>query len=183
MGDSFTYCWTDHKHNKLYVGVHKGFVDDGYISSSPSFNDEYNKRKQDFTRQIISEGLFEDMLHLESAILRSVDAARNEEFYNKNNSDGKFFCEGHTKETRKKMSNYWKNSDKLNCDHKKANAAWKGSTHTEESKNKMRESAKKYSLSRTLRMQKSNPMKNPESVKKMLESRRRNKEIKNGNSN
>ena len=34
MKEAFVYCWTDHKTNKLYVGVHKGSINDGYICSS-----------------------------------------------------------------------------------------------------------------------------------------------------
>jgi hypothetical protein len=34
--DSFVYCWTDHKTGMLYVGSHKGTIDDGYVCSSPN---------------------------------------------------------------------------------------------------------------------------------------------------
>ena len=32
--NAFVYCWTDHRNNKLYVGSHKGSINDGYICSS-----------------------------------------------------------------------------------------------------------------------------------------------------
>ena len=57
--NSFVYCWTDKKTNMLYVGSHKGSIDDGYICSSKPMMKEYKKRPQDFSRQIVAEGLFE----------------------------------------------------------------------------------------------------------------------------
>ena len=32
--NSFVYCWTDKATSKLYVGFHKGAIDDGYVCSS-----------------------------------------------------------------------------------------------------------------------------------------------------
>lgn len=183
MAEAFVYCWTDHKEHKLYVGVHKGTVDDGYISSSKIFNEQYNLRKSDFTRQIISEGNFKDMAKFESVILKSVDAAKNASFYNKNNNDGNFHCLGHTDETRKKMSKTWKNKQTWNCDNKKAIESWSGQIHSEKSKNKMKESQKKHSEKRSNAMKINNPMKNPEAIAKMLLSRKLNKEAKNGSTN
>lgn len=179
--EAFVYCWTDHQHSMLYVGVHKGCQNDGYISSSKVFNEQYEKRKPDFTRQIISTGLFKDMIKLESNILKSVNAAKSPEFYNKSNSDGSFYCSGHSTMTKNKMSNTWKNKTKWNCDNKKAIAAWKGNCHKDESKMLMKESQKRHSKTRSTKMKISNPMKNPESIAKMLETRKLNKEVRNGN--
>ena len=39
--ESFVYCWTDTKRNMLYVGKHKGDINDGYICSSKYFLSEY----------------------------------------------------------------------------------------------------------------------------------------------
>ena len=107
--EAFVYCWTDKTTNKLYVGSHKGSADDGYICSSKYMMEEYNKRPQDFSRQIIAEGKFENIRKLESAILKSVNAALDEQFYNKSNNDGNFYFEGWkseniTEEHRKNMS-------------------------------------------------------------------------------
>jgi hypothetical protein len=101
--DSFVYCWTDHKKQKLYVGVHKGTTTDGYVCSSKKMLEEYSIRPNDFSRQIIAEGNYEDMISLETAILRSVNAKLNEDFYNGHNGDGKFYNKGHTEETKKKF--------------------------------------------------------------------------------
>lgn len=116
--DSFVYCWTDHKNKKLYVGVHKGSLTDGYICSSKNMKEQYNSRPEDFTRQIVAEGNYQDMVVLEAAILRSVNAKLNENFYNAHNGDGKFYNKGHTEETKKKLS---------------------GLGHTEETRDKLRQ--------------------------------------------
>lgn len=92
--EAFVYCWTDQKTNKLYVGRHKGSIDDGYICSSKPMLAEYKIRPQDFTRQIIAQGTFEDMVKLEVTILHSVNAALNESFYNQHNGSGKFYFVG-----------------------------------------------------------------------------------------
>lgn len=90
----FVYCWTDHTNGKLYVGVHKGKIDDGYICSSKPVKQMIKERPNDFTRQVLSEGDYIDMLHYEETILKSVDAKNNDAFYNKHNGDGKFTVAG-----------------------------------------------------------------------------------------
>lgn len=102
MIDSFVYCWTDHATNKLYVGSHKGTIDDSYICSSKPMMEQYNTRTQDFTRQIIAEGEYKDIRKLESAILKSCNAATNDDFYNLNNGDGKFHSPKHLSEEHKR---------------------------------------------------------------------------------
>lgn len=92
--ESFVYCWTDTVTNKLYVGVHKGSIDDGYIASSKQFLKEYNKRPNDFIRQIIANGLDSDMRLLESKILEADDARKNPIYYNLHNNNGKFYWKG-----------------------------------------------------------------------------------------
>ena len=51
---------------------------------------EYLQRPQDFTRQILAEGTYLDMVKFESTILKSANSARDPHFYNLNNGDGKF---------------------------------------------------------------------------------------------
>jgi len=99
--DSFVYCWTDKKNNKLYVGSHKGSIDDGYVCSGKYMLEEYKKRPEDFTRQIIAEGKFEDIRVLEEKILTSVNAKLNKSFYNMHNGNGKFYLKNHTEKSRK----------------------------------------------------------------------------------
>lgn len=99
--EAFVYCWTDHKNNMLYVGSHKGALDDGYVCSSKYMLEQYKIRPQDFTRQIIAEGLFTDIRKLESVILKSVNARTDESFYNQSNNDANFTCKFHTEKTKK----------------------------------------------------------------------------------
>jgi hypothetical protein len=164
----------------LYVGIRKGSFDPNYISTSRLFNSEYHRRPLDFTRQIISNCSWEEAIVLETKILKSLDAARDSSFYNRSNGNKKFVCDGHTLETRAKMSATWKDKASFNCDHKKAIEAWKGSKHTDAAKAKMSESRDKYRTVYSERMKKNNPMSNPESLAKMLETRRKNKELKHG---
>lgn len=104
MKEAFVYCWTDKKTNKLYVGSHKGSTDDGYICSSKLMLEEYKKRPEDFSRQIVAEGDFNDIRVLEEKILTSVNAKLNESFYNMHNGNGKFYLKSHSEQARKAIS-------------------------------------------------------------------------------
>ncbi len=170
LHESFVYCWTDHKTGKLYVGSHKGLVDDGYICSQPLFLDIYNERPTDFTREIIAEGEYKDIRNLESVILKSCNAALDECFYNLNNGDGKFYSKKgriftdihkqnmslckqgkpsnhtskkHTEEskTKIKLGNLGKKYDSETRD--KMRQSHLGKRHSKETKIKMRESYNK----------------------------------------
>ena len=106
--EAFVYCWTDQKNRKLYVGYHKGSIDDGYICSSKPMMKEYNQRPQDFTRQIIATGNAEDMYILETAILKADNAMHNELYYNLRNNSFCFHGHKHTEETKAKLRKAWK---------------------------------------------------------------------------
>lgn len=101
--ESFLYCWTDKKFNKLYVGTHKGSTKDGYVCSGKMMLEQYDYRPDDFSREIIAKGSYSDMISLECAILRSTNAKKDNLFYNQHNGDGKFFCKYHTEETKLKI--------------------------------------------------------------------------------
>jgi hypothetical protein len=102
--EAFVYCWTDILTNKLYVGWHKGLLSDGYVCSSKIMLEEYNKRPNDFKRQIIATGLAKDMIALESAILRAEKVATNEQYYNMHENNGLYRLGAHTEKTKKKIS-------------------------------------------------------------------------------
>jgi len=146
--EAFVYCWTDKKTNMLYVGSHKGSIDDGYICSSKYMLEEYNKRPEDFSRQIIAEGVLLDMRKLESKILQSVNAALNEMFYNMHNNNGAYILKKHTQETKNKISNSEKGKivsleSRLKMRNSKLgekNNRW-GTTHSLETKLKMSKAA------------------------------------------
>jgi hypothetical protein len=132
--DSFVYCWQDNRNNKMYVGSHKGNENDGYICSSKLFLEEYNKRPEDFSRQIIAKGNYKDIRNLEYLILEKFNAAKDKSFYNQHNGDGNFYCKGHTEETKKKIA---KNGKGKTARFGKENGMF-GKKHTEETKNKIR---------------------------------------------
>jgi len=119
--EAFVYCWTDIKTNKLYVGSHKGTVDDGYVCSSKLMNEQYKKRPQDFKRQIIAFGSFTDIRKLEEKILNVVDARHNDEFYNQHNGNGNFYLKGHTDEYKKRQSELLKGKRKSKTENYKKN--------------------------------------------------------------
>ena len=101
--EAFVYCWTDFGTNKLYVGVHKGTPDDGYVCSSKPMLEEHTKRPNDFSREIIARGTFADCYALETAILKSAKADKNPEFYNLSTNSPRA-PEHHTEESKKRMS-------------------------------------------------------------------------------
>lgn len=104
--EAFVYCWTDFATNKLYIGVHKGAPDDGYICSSKLMNEQYRIRRKDFSRQIIANGTWDDCYSLETAILKSTKADKDPGFYNQHVNNGKFTNAGvpHTQEWCQKHS-------------------------------------------------------------------------------
>jgi len=161
--EAFVYCWTDKLTNKLYVGSHKGSIDDGYICSSKYMLEEYNKRPEDFSRQIIAEGDISDIRKIEAKILQSVKASINEDFYNKHENDGFYFDGWKTgefsEEHRKNMSiaaskrkrtkehitalHEGRKKSKNSAEHTAALISSRiGSKHSEETKQKMSEKRK-----------------------------------------
>jgi hypothetical protein len=92
------------KTNKLYIGFHKGSVDDGYVCSSKYMMEEYKSRPNDFTRSIVASGNVDDMLLFESLLLKTLDAKNDSAMYNMHNGDGKFILKHRSKESRKKQS-------------------------------------------------------------------------------
>jgi hypothetical protein len=137
MQEAFTYCWTDKKTQKLYVGVHLGSETDGYICSCKLMLDEYFKRPEDFSRQVIARGFYADMIKFETSILKTVDAAKSNFFYNGHNGDGKFYNKGHSEETKKKL--------KI-ARNKRTDKPREGKPFTAEAKIKLSEAAKKRSM-------------------------------------
>jgi hypothetical protein len=103
MAEAFIYCWTDTNRNMLYVGTHKGTPDDGYVCSSKLMLEEYNKRPQDFKREVMAFGSYNNMISFETKILKAANAAEDMSFYNQHNGDGNFFNKGHTEATRAKL--------------------------------------------------------------------------------
>lgn len=87
-----------------YIGWHKGATDDGYITSSRWFNEEYRDNPQNFERTILAQGSAADMAKHESNLLDSLDVMHDPNFYNQRNGSALFFIKHHTRETRELMS-------------------------------------------------------------------------------
>lgn len=105
MSEAFVYCWSDFATNKLYVGSHKGTPEDGYICSSKPMMEEYTKRAQDFSRQILAFGTHSEMFIFEQAILRAANAHKDPGFYNQAICTGPFYTKGPRDEaTKAKLS-------------------------------------------------------------------------------
>ena len=85
MAQGFTYCWSDHKDAKVYVGVHLGLPDDGYVCSSKFMLKEYQERPQDFTREILFKGPYEECAKFETALIAGLFKQDKSTFYNRSN--------------------------------------------------------------------------------------------------
>lgn len=129
--DSFVYKWTDTLTGKMYIGVHKGTTDDGYVCSSKYMMEEYVNRPDDFVREVLETGTYEECQLKETVILKSVDAAKNPMYYNQSNGAETFYWSGPLSEEMKK----------------KVGLGLKGKPKSEEHKNKLRESLKGRPLS------------------------------------
>ena len=139
--EAFVYCWSDMKTNKIYVGMHKGHPEDGYICSSKPMMQEFKKRANDFVRQIIATGTISDCRKFENEILKKI--IRNpESCYNK--VAGLFIPM--TEEIKKKISKtktgvagYWLGKNRSEETKKKLSLANIGISrpHTEESRKKL----------------------------------------------
>lgn len=100
MFNSFVYRWTDRLTGKLYVGYHKGTPDDGYVCSGKYMLEEYEKRPEDFEREILFFGTQEACLELETDLLTKDQASSNSHYYNMTDGGGVFI----TEEFRHKVS-------------------------------------------------------------------------------
>jgi len=144
LKEAFVYCWTDKLYNKLYVGVHKGSTDDGYICSSKIMLKEYKKRPNDFTRQIVAQGAYKEMYNFETKILQSENVSVNEHYYNKASNNGYFKNKG------KPLSEEHKKNIKKSILEK--GHPFLGKKHSLDAKEKMSKSRKLYMIKNNIVM-------------------------------
>ena len=137
--DSFVYKWTDILTGKKYIGVHKGTADDGYVCSSKYMMNEYQKRPDDFIREVLEYGTYRDCLNKETLLLKEDNASSNTQYYNQSNGSESFFHVGpHTSETKRKIS-VTKTGKPLSEEHKqKISKSSKGKPKSEKTREKMR---------------------------------------------
>jgi hypothetical protein len=90
--EGYLYRFTNLNNNKVYVGVHKGYVGDGYWHSSTDteFNKIFSDSSSNLKFEILSYGSYDEMTVLERKILKDNNAKNNPMFINKSNGSAKF---------------------------------------------------------------------------------------------
>jgi NUMOD3 motif len=83
MAQGFTYCWSDHLTAKVYVGVHLGNPNDGYICSSKTMLSAYKNRPNDFTREILFSGYYDECAKFEISLIKGLFKTNPETYYNR----------------------------------------------------------------------------------------------------
>lgn len=90
--EGYLYRFTNLNDNKVYVGVHKGYVGDGYWHSSTDteFNKIFSDSSSNLKFEILEYGSYNEMTVSERKILKDNDAKNNPMFINKSNGSAKF---------------------------------------------------------------------------------------------
>ena len=78
MSEAFVYMWYDSKNSMYYIGYHKGTPDDGYTHTS-SIMESFKIAPKGFRRRILAYGTRDEMMQLESDLLKN----RKEKCWNK----------------------------------------------------------------------------------------------------
>ena len=131
----FVYVWYDRKHKRYYIGSHWGHEDDGYVCSSSWMKSAYKRRPEDFRRRIVARvtSSRQDLLLEENRWLQMIDDEElGKRFYNLYNT-----VRGHWMITTEGRLNVGQKISKR----KKGKP---GKPHTEETKQKLRESNKNF---------------------------------------
>ena len=84
---AFLYKYTNLESGKVYLGIHKGSVDDGYYNSSTNgeFKSVYTNSNSSLRYEVLKYGTYDEMKNLEHQILTDADAANSEDYYNRHN--------------------------------------------------------------------------------------------------
>jgi hypothetical protein len=90
--EGYLYRFTILNDNRVYVGVHKGYVGDGYWHSSTDteFNKIFSESASNLKFEILEYGSYDEMTVSERKILKDNDAKSNPMFINKSNGSAKF---------------------------------------------------------------------------------------------
>lgn len=99
--------------------------------------EEYKKRPQDFTREIIANGTYKDMCKFETTLLKAFDVVKNPSFYNRHTNNGVFVNRKCLPSTREKISNALKGNKNSAGERPKfagVNNPFYGKTHSDEFK-------------------------------------------------
>jgi hypothetical protein len=90
--EAFMYRYTDQDTNRMYVGIHKGYVGDGYwhSSSNKEFDKILSNSDSNLKYEILEYGDYNQMTVSEHKLLSSVDAKNNPLYFNKSNGSPKY---------------------------------------------------------------------------------------------
>ena len=85
--EAYVYKFTNLIDGKIYIGYHKGRVNDGYWESSqhPEFRQLFSGTEKIFHYEIVAVGSDFDMKNLEHKLLKQSNAISNPMFYNQSN--------------------------------------------------------------------------------------------------
>ena len=115
--EAFTYLWYDSNNKKYYLGKHKGTVDDGYTHSSTVWERfDADEKPEGVRRRILAYGTDPEMCMLEHELLKNRKARCWSRYYNNSVGDPRY------------------------VDQKGPNNHFYGKTHTEKTKEKIRNS-------------------------------------------
>jgi hypothetical protein len=91
--EGYLYRFTNLDDNKVYVGIHKGYVGDGYWHSSTDieFNKIFSNSSSNLKFEILEYGDYDAMTVSEHKILKQNDARNNPMFINKTNGSPKYY--------------------------------------------------------------------------------------------
>ena len=81
MSEAFVYMWYDSKNSMYYIGYHKGTLDDGYTHSS-SIMESFKIAPKGFRRRILAYGTPDEMMQLESDLLKNRKERCWDKYYN-----------------------------------------------------------------------------------------------------
>jgi hypothetical protein len=102
----YVYKWHHKTSYKWYVGSRTAkncTLNDGYICSNKIVKPLILKNPNDWEKTILAIGSKDEIRLLETEILVLSDAKNDIRSFNKHNQNGKFFCNGHSKETIDKI--------------------------------------------------------------------------------
>ena len=90
--EAYLYRYTNLNDGKIYIGIHKGSVDDSYSHSSTNkeFAKVFSNSKSKLKFEVIDYGEYIAMQNAEHKILKKADARKNPLYYNKTNGFPQF---------------------------------------------------------------------------------------------
>lgn len=90
--EGYLYRFTNLDDGRVYVGIHKGYIGDGYWHSSTDteFNQIFSDSSSNLKFEILEYGSYAEMTVSERKILKDNDARNNPNFINKSNGSAKF---------------------------------------------------------------------------------------------